>query len=115
VQDDWQVRDNLTLNIGLRYELNEHMKEVDNRLSSIDLSVPGGRFVVAVSDDDGRISDEAQELLPLIPIPWVTSSEIAWDRSLTRPGYLRFAPRLGFSWGVGDRLRTVVRGGWGFF
>ena len=47
VQDDWRVRDNVTLNVGLRYEINSHMRDVENRLSTVDLSVPGGRFVIA--------------------------------------------------------------------
>ena len=44
---------NLTFNLGLRYEFNQHMYDADNRLSSIDLSTPGGRFVIA-SDERGR-------------------------------------------------------------
>ena len=56
-QDDWRARDNLTFNLGLRYEFNQHMYDVDNRLSSIDLSVPGGRFVIA-SDENGTIDPE---------------------------------------------------------
>jgi outer membrane receptor protein involved in Fe transport len=48
-QDDWQVRSNLTVNAGLRYEFNQHMYDVNNRLSSIDLT--GRRFVIASSDD----------------------------------------------------------------
>jgi outer membrane receptor protein involved in Fe transport len=44
VQDDWQARDNLTFNVGLRYEFNQHMYETENRLSSVDLSVPGARL-----------------------------------------------------------------------
>ena len=82
-QDDWRPRDNLTVNFGLRYEINQHMTDVENRLSSIDFSVPGGRYVIA-SDDDGNISPDAAALLPLIPIPWVTSAEIGWDNSLLR-------------------------------
>ena len=39
-QDDWQPRGNLTFNLGLRYEFNQHMYAVDNRLSSIDLRRP---------------------------------------------------------------------------
>ena len=65
-QDDWRVRDGLTMNFGLRYELNQHMRDVDNRLSTIDLSVPGGRYVIA-SDDAGNISPAAEELLPAHP------------------------------------------------
>ena len=113
-QDDWRVNDGLTLNVGLRYELNQHMRDVDNRLSTIDVSVPGGRYVIA-SDAAGNISSAARELLPLIPIPWVTSAEIGWDRSLLRPSRTRFAPRLGFAWLADDAGRTVVRGGYGIF
>ena len=52
LQDDWRPRANLTVNLGLRYEYNQHMRAVDNRLSSVDYETPGGRFVVA-SDDAG--------------------------------------------------------------
>ena len=113
-QDDWRARDNLTINYGLRYEFNSHMKDVDNRLSSIDLSVPGGRYVIA-SDEAGNISPDATALLPLIPIPWVTSTEIGWDRSLLRPSRLRLAPRAGFAWSFGDHRPAVLRGGYGVF
>ena len=113
-QDDWRARRNLTINYGLRYEFNSHMKDVDNRLSTIDLSVPGGRYVIA-SDDAGNISPDAMTLLPLIPIPWVTSSEIGWDRSLLRPSRLRLAPRAGFAWSFGDQRPAVLRGGYGVF
>ena len=113
-QDDWRVRDNLTINYGLRYEYNAHMKDVDNELSSIDLSVPGGRFVIA-SDDQGNISSDAQALLPLIPIPWVTSSEIGWERSLLRPSKVRLAPRTGFALSLGEERPAVIRGGYGIF
>ena len=113
-QDDWRMRDNMTVNFGLRYEINQHLTDVENRLSSIDFSVPGGRYVIA-SDDAGNISPEATALLPLIPIPWVTSAEIGWDNSLLRPSKKRFAPRLGFALTLGDRAQTVVRGGYGIF
>ena len=113
-QDDWRARDNLTINYGLRYEYNSHMKDVDNRLSSIDLSVPGGRYVIA-SDDAGNISPAAEALLPQIPIPWVTSAEIGWDRSLLRPNALRLAPRVGFALSLGEERSAVIRGGYGVF
>ena len=113
-QDDWRARDNLTFNFGLRYEINRHLYDVDNRLSTIDFSVPGGRFVIA-SDDEGNISRAASDLLPLIPIPWVTSAEIGWENSLLRPSYRRFAPRFGFALTTGDLGQTVIRGGYGVF
>jgi len=112
-QDDWQARRNLTLNLGLRYEFNQHMYDVDNRLSSIDLSAPGGRFVIA-SDDNGAIHPSAQPFLPLIPIPYVSAREAGWGRGLLDPSAVRLAPRLGFALTLDD-ARAVVRGGYGVF
>ena len=112
-QDDWQARSNLTFNLGLRYEYNQHMYDVNNRLSSIDLSVPGGRFVIA-TDDDNAIDSSATPLLPLIPIPYVTSQEAGWDRGLMDPSTVRLAPRTGFALSLADS-RAVIRGGYGIF
>ena len=112
-QDDWQVRSNLTLNVGLRYELNQHMYDVDNRLSSVDLSTPGGRLVIA-SDESGQIHPSAASLLPIVPIPYVTSSEAGWGRGLLDPSAVRLAPRVGFALSLDDS-RAVIRGGYGVF
>jgi carboxypeptidase family protein len=113
-QDDWEVTPRLTVNFGLRYEINQHMRAVDNRLSVIDLTVPGGRFVIA-SDNDGRINPAANALLPLIPIPYVTSSSAGWERGLLQPSYKRIAPRLGVAWQAPGKHDTVVRAGFGIY
>ena len=60
------------------------------------------------------MSPEAQALLPLIPIPCVSSSEAGWDRGLLSPSKVRLAPRTGFALSfAGDR--AVLRGGYGIF
>lgn len=110
-QDDWQARNNLTFNVGLRYEYNQHMYDVNNRLSSIDLDA--GRFVIA-SDESGALDPSAQLLLPLIPIPYVTSEEAGWGNGLLDPSTVRLAPRLGFALSLDDS-RAVIRGGYGIF
>jgi hypothetical protein len=113
-QDDWKVRSNLTVNYGLRYEINGQMTDSDNRLSAIDLTVPGGRFVIA-SDENGQISPSATALLSQIPIPYVTSKDAGWTDGLLRPSYLRFAPRVGAAWTLGEDANTVVNAGFGVF
>jgi len=113
-QDDWKITPNLSLNYGLRYEINGQMNDIDNRLSAIDLSVPGGRFVIA-SDDRGNISAAAQPLLAELPIPHVTSKDAGWTAALLRPSYLRFAPRAGMAWALGERDETIVNAGFGVF
>jgi hypothetical protein len=111
-QDDWQVTPNLTLNYGLRYEINSQMVDVDNRLSAID--VAGRRFVIA-SDEAGNLSPDAARLLSQIPIPYTTSKDAGWTRGLLRPSYLRFAPRTGVVWAIGQDRRTVLNAGFGVF
>ncbi len=110
-QDDWQVRDNLTLNLGLRYEFNQHMYDTSNRLSSIDLDA--ARFVIA-SDENDTIHPSASSLLPLVPVPYVTSNQAGWGRGLMDPSAVRLAPRLGFALSLDDS-RAVLRGGYGIF
>lgn len=114
VQDDWSPTRNLTINIGLRAEINQHMIDRNNRLSAIDLSVPGGRFVIA-SDPSGNISPTAAVLLPFIPIPYVTSAAAGWSPSLLQSSNPRIAPRFGFSWRLPGKGDTVIRGGYGIY
>ncbi|HEV3214951.1 MAG TPA: TonB-dependent receptor [Vicinamibacterales bacterium] len=113
-QDDWRVRSNLTVNYGLRYEINGQMTDVNNRLAAIDLTVPGGRFVIA-SNGQGQISPDANALLSEIPIPYVASKDAGWTNGLLRPSYLRFAPRVGAVWKLGQDDTTVVNAGFGVF
>ena len=107
-----RVDSNLTLNYGLRYEINSQMADVDNRLSSIDLA--DRRFVIA-SDDDGNLSPTAAPLLAQMPLPYATLQDAGWTRGLLRPSYRRFAPRLGVVWSPGEDGRTVVNAGFGVF
>ncbi|MGE3843390.1 MAG: carboxypeptidase regulatory-like domain-containing protein [Vicinamibacterales bacterium] len=111
-QDDWAVNSRITLNYGLRYEINSQMADVDNRLSAID--IPGKRIVIA-SDASGAVSPTATPLLSQIPIAYVTSNDAGWTRGLLRPSYRRFAPRLGVVWAIGEGRKTVVNAGFGVF
>jgi outer membrane receptor protein involved in Fe transport len=92
VQDDWKVRPNLTLNLGLRYEYYSSLREKRGRLSNFILGPAG------------------QEL---------TGGRIAVVDELYEPDRNNFAPRLGFAWSPTKILGTdfsnkmVIRGGFG--
>ena len=84
LQDDFRVSDNLTLNLGLRYEYATPWVEKDNILSNWD---PATRQMILARDGSLK------------------------DRSTLNPDRNNFGPRLGAAWTVTDR--TVVRGGYG--
>lgn len=92
IQDDWKVRPNLTLNLGLRYEYQSPLTEKNNRLTNY---IFGPNGIV-----DGKV----------VPVS-----------TLYDPDRNNFSPRFGFAWqpnfkAFGDRFadgRTVIRGGFG--
>jgi hypothetical protein len=113
IQDSWQLLPGISVDIGVRYEYNQRLYSSSNDLSVVNTRVPGGEFVIS-SDSRGRISPDATPLLSQIPIPYVTSSEIGWNRSLLEPRPVRLAPRLGIAWRLPDR-KTVLRSAFGIY
>jgi hypothetical protein len=98
-QDEWKLRGNLTLNLGIRYEYISPLTEENNRLANLDLSPAVlnptlGAPAVAV-------------VLPGQTGPYSGSL----PDSLVRPDRKGFAPRVGFAWKPFSK--TVVRGGYG--
>lgn len=111
-QDDWKVKSNLTLNLGIRYELVSPWVDKHDILLNFDPTFNNstGRFIVS--------SDKTFPYLdPRIPatLPTVTAAEsgLGIGRGLVRTDRNNFAPRVGVAWGIGNR--TVVRGGYGIY
>jgi hypothetical protein len=114
VQDDWRLATRLTVNLGLRYEVETPMTELENR------SVRGF--------DAGAIQPmeaAARAAYAINPTPEVPPAAFMVRGGLTFPGVdgapralyetpkSNLMPRLGFAYQVTDR--TVVRGGYGMF
>ena len=99
-QDEWKMRANLTLNLGVRYEYVSPLTEVNNRLVNLDLS-PG-----VLNPAPG---------LPLEVTPIQSGQAGPYNgplpASLIRPDRKDIAPRIGFAWKPFPK--TVVRGGYG--
>jgi hypothetical protein len=89
LQDDWRLARTLTLNLGLRYEGNSGVSEVNGLLSNLDLN-----------------RREAQGGAGAGPLGSFYTGD-----SYFRPT-ANWGPRFGFAWNPG-RGRTVVRGGYG--
>ena len=115
IQDSWQIVPSLKLDIGLRYEYNQNVTDVNNNMAVVNTLVPGGEFVIA-SNGQGQISPARVRAIAVhtIPIPVVTSAQAGWDRSLLQARPLRLAPRIGIAWSLPDH-KTVIRSGFGIY
>lgn len=88
-QDDWKVMPNLTLNIGVRYEYDQPIYEVHNKMSTID---PNNPSVILLAGTQA-------------------ASDAGFSRALVDAFYGSVMPRLGLAYSVTPRF--VVRGGYG--
>jgi hypothetical protein len=101
LQDEWKMRGNLTLNLGVRYEYVSPLTEIDNRLVNLDLSPRVLTQTLPLSMTDVTPIEPGQAGPDNGPLP----------ASLVRPDRNNFAPRIGFAWKPFSK--TVVRGGYG--
>lgn len=93
-QDDWKVLPNLTLNIGLRYEYDQPIYEVNNKMANINLAT--GVVEYAGSVPSGNTFGNAT---------------VCPTRACYGSNYDDFMPRLGFSYQ--PISKAVLRGGYG--
>ncbi len=107
-QDDWKVTPRLTLNLGLRYELNRPPIESAGRWSQF---IPQFGKVVAASLDSLNGTGIGFTNPSLVE----TAAQAGIPQTLVYPSLMDFAPRFGFAWRPFGGNQTVVRGGYGIF
>jgi hypothetical protein len=98
-QDEWKVRGNLTLNIGVRYEYVSPLSEENNRIANLDLSPAVLNPALGTPAVAVVVPGQAGPYSGSLPA------------SLVRPDRNNFAPRIGFAWKPFSK--TIVRGGYG--
>jgi len=100
LQDDWKVSSKLTLNLGLRYDLELPRTEENNQLDWFDYNV--------LSPLSGKVAGVG-ELRGALRFAGVNGN----PRRHFNTDAVNFAPRLGFAYQI--NAKTVVRGGAGMF
>ena len=104
VQDEFKVRPNLTLNLGLRYVATTGFTEINNSLGGFDPNLP----LVCSVDKNGQPCGPLNGTLGSL---WFAPQN--HRTSLQKPIYNIFLPRVGFAWSI--RNDTVFRGGFGMY
>lgn len=95
VQDDFQVRPRLTLNLGFRWDVDQPRKEASNFTSNFNLAIPnpgaGGR--------SGALQFASN----------CNGCDVRWAKTF----YNDVAPRIGFAWSPYGTGKRAIRGGYG--
>ncbi|WP_158791211.1 TonB-dependent receptor [Granulicella sp. L60] len=92
-QDEWKIQPTLTLNYGIRYEVQGALNEVHGLISELDPNLQGVNVGAAGSGPLGAFRSGN---------PGIAGN------------YKNFSPRVGFSWNPSGS-KTTVRGGYGVY
>jgi hypothetical protein len=121
-QDDWKITPNLTLNLGLRYELHPPLKETNYNTAFFlpDYNGPGtdGSTVhgaVVVPNAQAESFESTDFINAISPTPTLTAKQAGLPETLRYTYKNDYGPRIGFAWRPYGNDKMVVRGGWGRF
>jgi len=90
VNDEWKMRPDFTLTLGLRYDIFQRWYQSDDKIINI--------------YQDGYLLTK-----------FVGPTESPYGRSLLAPDRNNFGPRIGFAWRPTMLRDTVIRGGYGMY
>ncbi len=118
IQDDIKVSSRFTLNLGLRWEMDQFATEANGNFSNFSPSLRSVGPAPIVTVPGGAGESLAGYVVPsnysgLIPAG-VFQSAVPYDVQHSAP-WDNFAPRIGFAWQPTSSNRLVLRGGAGYF
>ncbi|HYH84949.1 MAG TPA: hypothetical protein VEX60_05655, partial [Pyrinomonadaceae bacterium] len=124
VADDWKLSRELSLNLGLRYELFMWPTEKDGRIGNFDFasfeqcfSQTGGSLAVCDNPSPGFIVPDNVRATGLgnVDAAIGVTARAGNKHTLRGQDLNNFAPRIGFAYSPLESSSLVVRGGFGFF
>ena len=122
-QDDWKVTRNLTLNLGLRYDLYQRHHELNNLVTTF-IKGPGSNFVDDITTGAGQIKDAntpaglpgcdtAQQIAQAQLATVCGPGGFTTAKTLGKGDHNNFGPSVGFAWDMFGNAKTALRGGFG--
>jgi hypothetical protein len=106
-QDSWKIKPNLTLNYGLRWELNTPIADISKHVQTFR---PGQTSTIYPCLD--TVNTDCSSMTP---VGLVVPGDRGITDALTQTYYKSFAPRIGISWSPGTSGKTSIKAGWGLF
>jgi len=96
LQDDWRVRSNLTINLGLRYEYFQPFREKWGQIANLDISPAFDAVAVVLPGQSGPYSGQ-------------------FNQALVDPDPNNVSPRVAIAWKPFPKKQLQVRAGYGVF
>jgi len=106
VQDDWRFRPNLTLNLGLRYEMTTAINDAQGKITNV-VDIAGPKLQCGTLFNSG--------FNPGNGVPPAGSACDSVGPYFSNPTRLNFAPRIGFAWDPFRDGKTSVRAAFGIY
>jgi len=130
IQDSWKIRPNVTLNYGLRWEMNTPLTDIGKKVQTFRPGETSKIYPCKLattnayydpSQPDGGCAENG-----FTPVGLVFPGDPGVPNALTNTYYKGFAPRIGLNWSpswtsgllgklAGGPGRTSVSAGWGMF
>jgi len=113
-QDSWKIRPNLTLNYGLRWELNTPLTDIGQHVQTFRPGQTTSIYPCQISAYGAAVLGTT-DCGGVSPTGLVVPGDKGIPPGMTQTYYKAFAPRLGIAWSPGRSGKTSIRAGWGMF
>ncbi len=114
-QDSWKIRPNLTLNYGLRWELNTPLTDIGHHVQTFRPGQTTTTYPCQLSAYGSTLLGGSTDCTQVFPTGLVVPGDKGIPAGLTQTYYKSFAPRIGIAWSPGKSGKTSFRAGWGMF
>jgi hypothetical protein len=129
-QDSWKIKPNLTLNYGLRWEMNTPLTDIGKKVQTFRPGQVSTIYPCQLSPSnplyDSTQTDGGCNSQGLTPVGLVFPGDKGVPNGLTDTYYKAFAPRLGINWSpssdsgfgkaiTGGTNKMTISAGWGLF